>query len=559
MARSGLQAQSKRGATLSGDTSARGPRWEQYVLESASGVPQFWASHLRERERDVLFIMGKGFDPRMCSGVEMVLGTGGAGRRDVLAIEFDEGITSPSKAHDPLVAKNWERLETACAGRATLSAKSIQIRSGEGRRIGSRQAAGILSSAADIARYSDLVIDISALPRGIYVPLIAKALYLLDSERTDERSHSNLHVLVCEDPALDRSIRDEGIEETASYVHGFSGGLEMEATAGQPKIWIPVLGEGQKVQLGIIYDLILPDEICPVLPSPSVDPRRADDLVLEYRELLFDRLRVVDTPIVVQYIRKTGEGLPYHRFSWSCPNCGRWFPNYKPILLRTAEAIIAGIKDPNVFFFDRASPAALAVARAFAEKGAVVVFEPSGVGNKTLFRQALRVAHILKYSNERLGNLAETVGSAPVPLQIETLGGDGLRYRSCIPSCDTTGWRRLEAYRAKPFKDAAGAGDWCTAGIIHRLAQKGMYAFRATVESRLVEALKFGQALAAWSCKFEGARAGMYSVSRAVMRAEVEGIMRGTPRPVALRRKLDVGRAEAFKKICEGCDQGDPR
>lgn len=292
MARSGLQAQSKRGATLSGDTSASGPRWEQYVLEWASGVPEFWASHLRERERDVLFIMGKGFDPRMCRGVEMVLGTGGAGRRDVLAIEFDEGIMSPSKAHDPLVAKNWERLETACAGRATLSAKSIQIRSGEGRRIGSRQAAGILSTAADIARYSDLVIDISALPRGIYVPLIAKALYLLDSERTDERSHSNLHVLVCEDPALDRSIRDEGIEETASYVHGFSGGLEMEATAGQPKIWIPVLGEGQKVQLGHIYDLILPDEICPVLPSPSVDPRRADDLVLEYRELLFDRLRV---------------------------------------------------------------------------------------------------------------------------------------------------------------------------------------------------------------------------------------------------------------------------
>ena len=268
---------------------------------------------------------------------------------------------------------------------------------------------------------------------------------------------------------------------------------------------------------------------------------------------------VVDTPIVVQYIRKTGAGLPYHRFSWSCPNCGRWFPNYKPILLGAAEEIIAGIRDPNVFFFDRASPAALAVARGCAEKGAVVVFEPSGVGNKTFFRQALRVAHILKYSNERLGNLAETVGSARVPLEIETLGGDGLRYRSCMSSCDTRGWRRLEAYGANPFKDAAGAGDWCTAGIIHRLAQRGMSAFRGTVESRLVEALKFGQALAAWSCKFEGARAGMYSVSRAVMRAEVEGIMRGTPRPVALRRKLDVGRAETFKKICEGCDQGDPR
>ena len=33
-------------------------------------------------------------------------------------------------------------------------------------------------------------------------------------------------------------------------------------------------------------------EICPVLPSPSVNPRRGDDLALEYRKFLFDPLRV---------------------------------------------------------------------------------------------------------------------------------------------------------------------------------------------------------------------------------------------------------------------------
>jgi len=36
----------------------------------------------------------------------------------------------------------------------------------------------------------------------------------------------------------------------------------------------------------------VPDEICPVLPFPSLDPRRSDNLVLEYRDLLFDRLRI---------------------------------------------------------------------------------------------------------------------------------------------------------------------------------------------------------------------------------------------------------------------------
>jgi sugar/nucleoside kinase (ribokinase family) len=264
-----------------------------------------------------------------------------------------------------------------------------------------------------------------------------------------------------------------------------------------------------------------------------------------------------DTPIVVQYIRKTGEGIPYHRFSWSCPNCGSWFPSYKPILLRAAGPIVGGIKDPQVFFFDRVSPAALEVARDCADKGAVVMFEPSSVGNKTLFRRALDIAHILKYSNERLGNLAETVGSARLPLEIETLGGEGLRYRSSLSSCEKRGWRRLEAYPAKPFRDAAGAGDWCSAGIIHRLGHKGILAFRCMGESQLTEALKFGQALAAWSCKFEGARGGMYRVSRAVFRAEVEGIMHGVPHAGALERKSGVGRADAFKRICEGCDRSD--
>jgi hypothetical protein len=52
------------------------------------------------------------------------------------------------------------------------------------------------------------------------------------------------------------------------------------------------MGERQKDQLAAIYDLVKPDEICPVLPSPSLNSRRGDDLVLEYQDFLFDQLRV---------------------------------------------------------------------------------------------------------------------------------------------------------------------------------------------------------------------------------------------------------------------------
>jgi hypothetical protein len=268
-------------------------RWQNYVLEHGQGLDQFWESHLRARDRNVLVIVGKGFDPRMCRGVETLLRAGGRGKRDVFAISFDEGPTSPSAIYKELVDRNWQRLQAAMSGHGTVSESSLKMWSEDGRRVSSRSAANVFNGLSDFGDFSDLVIDISSMPRNVYLPLIAKALYLLDSPGEDSAQlKPNLHVFVSEDPVLDHRIRDEEVDEAADYIHGFRGGLEMEATAGRPKVWLPLLGEDQRTQLDRIYDLVIPDEICPVLPSPSLNPRRGDDLVLEYQEFLFDRLRV---------------------------------------------------------------------------------------------------------------------------------------------------------------------------------------------------------------------------------------------------------------------------
>jgi hypothetical protein len=261
-------------------------------MESGPRLETFWQTHLRAA-RDALFVLGKGFDPRMCLSLRSLLNAGGTGKRDVIAVEFDEGDSSPSKEYQPLVQENWTVLQRLVAGKGSLSTRPLKMWSDDGRRIGSRSAAGLFGSRRDFNGYTDIVLDISALPRGIYFPLIAKILYLLDEGAADGGGKKpNLHVVVAEDPMLDRRIQDEGVDDTATYVHPFGGGLEMEATADHPKVWIPVLGERQTTQLGRIYDLVMPDEIAPLLPSPSVNPRRSDDLLLEYRELLFDRFRV---------------------------------------------------------------------------------------------------------------------------------------------------------------------------------------------------------------------------------------------------------------------------
>jgi hypothetical protein len=266
-------------------------RWDAYVLEQGSGLERFWRAHLGERQRDVLIVLGKGFDPRMCVGLQMLLHAGGIGRREVAAMDFAEGPSSPSAAHADRVTENW-RVLNGLVKPAAVRVMPVKVWSADGRRIGSFSASKVFKNADDFAGYTDVVLDLSAMPRSVAFPLIAKALHLIDGARAGGGTPPNLHLLVCEDPALDGMIHEEGIEDTAAFIHGFTGSFDREATAGEPKVWVPLLGERQKDQLAAIYDLVKPDEICPVLPSPSLDPRRGDRLVLEYRDLLLDQLGV---------------------------------------------------------------------------------------------------------------------------------------------------------------------------------------------------------------------------------------------------------------------------
>jgi fructokinase len=231
------------------------------------------------------------------------------------------------------------------------------------------------------------------------------------------------------------------------------------------------------------------------------------------------------TPIIVQRISQNSSGQSVHRFSWNCPVCGAYLPSYKPVLATSAQQISSKLSTPNVFFLDRVSRGALILAEASAAQGALVVFEPSGVRDPKLFREALEIAHVVKYSHERMGQLGESIASASPPLQIETLGSEGLRYRSNLPSYRTRGWKRLDCWKVESVKDTAGAGDWCTAGLLHYLGRNGAVGLRGLKATELDSAMQLGQALAAWSCGYEGARGGLYCVDRGTMWEDITGIM----------------------------------
>jgi pfkB family carbohydrate kinase len=280
----------------------------------------------------------------------------------------------------------------------------------------------------------------------------------------------------------------------------------------------------------------------------------------------------VETPIVVQRNKWLRDGSPSHRFSLTCPTCGSWFPSFRPVTSNAAEEVAEAISGaapsgfaPRVFFFDRVSRGALVLAKALAEQGAVIVFEPTGISDPGLFSEACTVAHILKYSHQRLPQLASGARLRHnVLLEIETLGGKGLRFRSRVSASGK--WQALAAVIAPRLLDTAGAGDWCTAGLLSVLAGKGAASLESARQADIEGALRFGQAAAALACGYEGARGVMNAFDPTAFLKAVSTLLRGSqtleanPPPATNKpdsRHLDSGsrvpRANEVRTICAVC------
>jgi sugar/nucleoside kinase (ribokinase family) len=221
-------------------------------------------------------------------------------------------------------------------------------------------------------------------------------------------------------------------------------------------------------------------------------------------------------PVVVQRVFARPRAGKTHSFAWTCPGCGAPLPSFKPVLAKSVLEVADRLPKMKVFFFDRVSRAAINLAEKCVESGGVVVFEPSMIGEPRLFAEALKLSHIFKYSQDRISDVHEVRGSAEPLMEIETLGSAGLRYRR-----RGRVWKEVDAFSIRRTVDTSGAGDWCTAGILHMLCQDGVQGLHHATDQDTLAAVRLGQAMAAWTCQFEGARGGMYGVRWTDWRKEV--------------------------------------
>lgn len=208
------------------------------------------------------------------------------------------------------------------------------------------------------------------------------------------------------------------------------------------------------------------------------------------------------TPVIVQRNYVTKDGIMTHKFE-SRNTKGRLFLDFKPLTIKQADTILEHIDFvPKVFFFDKVSPAILKLAIAFKEKGSVVLFEPSSKGgNVKTFEQCIEVADIVKFSEQRIKEVA-LFENYKDKLIIQTLGEKGLNYRL------NSDWIHLEPVVNENVVDTSGAGDWTAAALIDILFRERQ-GVDCILQADLSAALNEAQRIGAQSCSFEGARGMM--------------------------------------------------
>lgn len=274
--------------------------WKQYVFRRGAQVNDMWDSQFDRAPVRLLYIAGRGFDYReqavIKAFVESCQSSGRTvDRADLLLVGF-EGYQL-SEELEKQTEENAEALQEVFSvlGPATRleigfsAAGEDDISANNALRMGTGDVLKLVTDQTDI------ILDVSSLPRVVYLALMTGILQKLIPDKTAPNalslSNINFQVLVAEDAALDAEILSEDPSNDLVLIPGFSSALHAESVQDWPLVWFPILGERRMNQLQKVMDSAIPNyaEICPVLPHPSRDLRRADRLLVEYKLPLFDK------------------------------------------------------------------------------------------------------------------------------------------------------------------------------------------------------------------------------------------------------------------------------
>lgn len=261
--------------------------WSNYTILTDEMITDYFYEHDFENKKS-LYILGEGFDERMCVGLSRIQEY--LNNTTVWKIHYSETKDSQSKLYSDLIEKNLLEYEKLVSNIETKDFNIDMWTEGiEERFIAEIMAAKFIKDhSEEIGQYENIIIDISALPQSIYYPLLKRLCQ-------DWLFSKEIYIFAGENYMTDMDTMPVELAETAHQMHGFGeGNLPNDDCI---VIWFPVLGEINAPSLQKYYDYLNRtyskiDEICPVLPFPSVDIRRLDMVIDGYRKLIFSQWEI---------------------------------------------------------------------------------------------------------------------------------------------------------------------------------------------------------------------------------------------------------------------------
>ena len=255
--------------------------WDNCIAHFDDDVSEFAHSYFADIKRKCLLISAAGFDPRAQKVPALLARTLG----DRLSAIF---IREERDRPDPALLEKADANEVALREIVTdARVESIEVFGDDGAAVGGSRIAALLSNISISDDITDVVLDLSAISIGIGFP--AAKILLENCENAATRA---FHLLIVSNPELDGRILSESADNAMS-VKGFSGIGHLNSTLESAQIWLPQLAEGRKRVLTSIGAAISDRyKVCPMLPFPARDPRRADNLIGEYQNELVNEWQV---------------------------------------------------------------------------------------------------------------------------------------------------------------------------------------------------------------------------------------------------------------------------
>jgi hypothetical protein len=225
---------------------------------------------------------GAGFDPR-CVTFASILAEHLGDRLQTIFLR--ERRPEPSAE---LVSRAESNIQSLGSTIGTVEIIDIDVLAEEdGAVIGGRRATEAISRIS-LEPFTDIVLDLSALSVGISFPIAR----LLLERANQAQSRKNFHLVVVSNAGVDDAINSVP-SDFVDPVHGFSGRLDLEGSAQEPKIWMPALALGKAGALQVVREKLRdPVVVCPILPLSQRDPRASDKLVAEFESELYQSWEV---------------------------------------------------------------------------------------------------------------------------------------------------------------------------------------------------------------------------------------------------------------------------